>query len=44
MLTLCPHCYSTFKNDYKEIGAQFEGWVHHTGAFEQLIENRKAPA
>ncbi len=37
ILTLCPHCYSTFKNDYKEFGADFEV-VHHTQLLSELVK------
>lgn len=34
IITFCPHCFSTLKNDYQQFGADFEV-IHHT----QLIHN-----
>ncbi|MBI4181057.1 MAG: 4Fe-4S dicluster domain-containing protein [Chloroflexi bacterium] len=40
IITQCPHCYSTFKNDYRQYGAELEV-IHHTELINQLIkENR----
>jgi Fe-S oxidoreductase len=38
ILTGCPHCYNTFKNEYPQFGAMAEV-VHHTEFFADLIEN-----
>ncbi|HVN22732.1 MAG TPA: (Fe-S)-binding protein [Syntrophorhabdales bacterium] len=40
MLTLCPHCYSTFKNDYRDFGAEFEV-LHHTELLGTLLREGK---
>ncbi len=32
----CPHCYNTIKNEYKQLGANFE-MVHHSELIPQLI-------
>jgi Fe-S oxidoreductase/nitrate reductase gamma subunit len=40
VVTQCPHCYTTLKNDYKQYGAKFEV-VHHTQLFDQLIKQGK---
>jgi Fe-S oxidoreductase len=40
MLTLCPHCYSTFKHDYKDFGARFEV-IHHTELLSALLKAGK---
>jgi Fe-S oxidoreductase/nitrate reductase gamma subunit len=37
IITQCPHCYSTLKNDYKQYGADFEV-VHHTEFIDSLIQ------
>jgi Fe-S oxidoreductase len=38
IITLCPHCFSTLKNDYRQYG--FEGEVvHHAELIEDLIRN-----
>jgi Fe-S oxidoreductase len=38
ILTHCPHCMNTFKNDYKEFGHDFEV-VHHSQLLAQLIDD-----
>ena len=40
IITQCPHCYSTFKNDYKQYGAELEV-VHHTEFINSLIKDGK---
>jgi Fe-S oxidoreductase len=40
IITQCPHCYSTFKNDYKQYGAQLEV-VHHTEFINSLLQENK---
>ncbi len=40
MLTLCPHCYSTFKHDYRDFGAEFEV-IHHTELLSALLREGK---
>jgi Fe-S oxidoreductase len=40
IITQCPHCYSTLKNDYKQYGAEFEV-VHHTEFIDGLIRQGK---
>ena len=37
ILTLCPHCFNTFKNEYPELGGHYEV-VHHTQLIDQLIQ------
>jgi len=40
IITQCPHCFSTLKNDYRQFGMELDV-VHHTELFNQLIkENR----
>jgi len=36
VITQCPHCYSTLKNDYRQYGVELEV-VHHTELLNQLI-------
>ncbi len=36
ILTFCPHCYNTFKNEYPQFGADFEV-IHHTEFLSGLI-------
>jgi Fe-S oxidoreductase/nitrate reductase gamma subunit len=40
ILTQCPHCLNTFKNEYPEFGATFKV-IHHSQLIEQLIKNGK---
>ena len=42
VITLCPHCYSTLKNDYRQYGVELEV-VHHTEFINELIEQGKLP-
>jgi Fe-S oxidoreductase/nitrate reductase gamma subunit len=37
IITQCPHCYSTLKNDYQQYGADFKV-VHHTEFINGLIQ------
>ena len=36
ILTTCPHCYNTFKNEYPQLGAMFQV-VHHSEFLLELI-------
>jgi len=36
IITYCPHCYTTLKNDYKQFGADFEV-IHHSELISSLI-------
>jgi Fe-S oxidoreductase len=40
IITQCPHCFTTLKNDYKQYGADFEV-VHHTEFINDLIKSGK---
>ncbi|MEM4408281.1 MAG: (Fe-S)-binding protein, partial [Candidatus Caldarchaeum sp.] len=43
ILTLCPHCYNTIKNEYPEFGAHYEV-VHHTQLLSEWVQQgRLAP-
>jgi Fe-S oxidoreductase len=35
IVTQCPHCYNTFKNEYPKFGAKFEVW-HHSQLIAKL--------
>jgi len=37
IITECPHCYTTLKNDYRQYGANLEV-VHHTEFINRLLE------
>jgi heterodisulfide reductase subunit D len=38
IVTACPHCFNTLKNEYPELGGTYEV-VHHATFLQQLIEN-----
>lgn len=40
ILTQCPHCLNTFKNEYPEFGADFQV-IHHSQFIAQLIKTGK---
>ncbi|MBI1388684.1 MAG: 4Fe-4S dicluster domain-containing protein [bacterium] len=42
VVTHCPHCYTTLKNDYRAYGAEFEV-IHHSELIERLIAEGKLP-
>ena len=40
ILTMCPHCMNTFRNDYPQLGAHWEV-VHHTELLVQLLREKR---
>lgn len=43
IVTICPHCYNTFKHTYPQMGGRYEVW-HHTQLLAHLVETgRIAP-
>lgn len=40
IVTACPHCFNTLKNEYPELGGKFEV-VHHTQFLQKLIDEGK---
>jgi Fe-S oxidoreductase len=40
IITQCPHCYNTLKNDYRQYGAELEV-IHHTELIDNLIKSGK---
>ena len=40
IVTACPHCYSTIKNEYPQFGGNFKV-LHHTELIEELIREGK---
>lgn len=40
IITFCPHCFNTFKNEYPQFGGNYEVF-HHTEFLWDLIEKRK---
>jgi Fe-S oxidoreductase len=40
VITLCPHCFSTLKNDYKQYGLDIQV-IHHSEFIKELIDSGK---
>lgn len=40
IVTACPHCFNTLKNEYPELGGTYEV-IHHTVFLQQLIDEGK---
>ena len=40
IVTACPHCFNTLKNEYPELGGNYEV-MHHTQLLEQLFKEGK---
>jgi heterodisulfide reductase subunit D len=40
IVTACPHCFNIFKNEYPELGGNYEV-IHHTVFIQQLIDEGK---
>ena len=40
IVTACPHCFNTLKNEYPDLGGTYEV-VHHTQLIQDLINNGK---
>ncbi|MBS1576671.1 MAG: (Fe-S)-binding protein [Bacteroidetes bacterium] len=40
IVTACPHCFNTLKNEYPELGGHYEV-IHHTVFLQQLINDGK---
>ncbi len=40
VVTACPHCFNTLKNEYKDFGGQYEV-VHHSQFISQMIREGK---
>ena len=40
IVTTCPHCFNTLKNEYPELGGNYDV-IHHTEFLNELIENGK---
>ena len=40
IVTACPHCFNTLKNEYPELGGQYEV-IHHTTLIQQLMDEGK---
>ena len=40
ILTICPHCYNIFKNDYPDLGGNYEV-IHYTQFLKKFIKEGK---
>jgi len=40
IVTACPHCFNTIKNEYPALGGNYEV-LHHTHLIQQLIDEKK---
>ena len=40
IVTACPHCFNTLKNEYPELGGKYEV-IHHTQLIQDLINQGK---
>ena len=40
IVTACPHCFNTLKNEYPELGGNYEV-IHHSTFLQQLLDNGK---
>lgn len=40
IVTTCPHCFNTLKNEYPELGGNYEV-IHHTTLLQELIDQGK---
>ncbi len=40
IVTTCPHCFNTLKNEYPALGGEYEV-IHHTTLLQQLIDEGK---
>jgi heterodisulfide reductase subunit D len=40
IVTACPHCFNTIKNEYPELGGNYEV-IHHSSFLQQLIDEGK---
>jgi heterodisulfide reductase subunit D len=40
IVTTCPHCFNTLKNEYPELGGEYEV-MHHTQFIQQLFDDGK---
>ena len=40
IVTTCPHCFNTLKNEYPELGGTYEV-IHHTTLLQQLLDEGK---
>ena len=42
IVTTCPHCFNTFKNEYPDFGGQYEV-IHHSQLIQELLDQGRLP-
>jgi Fe-S oxidoreductase len=42
ILTTCPHCFNTLKNEYPQMGGEYEV-LHYTEMLQELLSSEKLP-
>lgn len=42
IVTACPHCFNTLKNEYSDLGGTYEV-IHHSQYLKELIDSGKVP-
>ena len=42
VVTACPHCFNTIKNEYADLGGKYDV-VHHTQLLKELLDNNNLP-
>src|SRR5882672_10747490 len=40
IVTGCPHCFNTLKNEYPSLGGNYEV-IHHTQLLQELLDNKR---
>ncbi len=40
IITICPHCYNIFKNEYPDMGGKYDV-IHHTQFLKEMLEQKK---
>ena len=40
IITTCPHCFNTLKNEYPDLGGNYEV-IHHTTLINNLVKDNK---
>ena len=40
IVTTCPHCFNTLKNEYPDLGGNYEV-IHHTQLLKKLLKEEK---
>lgn len=41
IITQCPHCFNSFRNEYTQFGIDFDRVLHHTEFIDEVMKNGK---